>query len=144
MAMLIPFTSSSSPNSGMTMDSVRYPCAMVLPNGPAAARCGSTWIHGWSPVASAKVLTRSWVTSSQPVLPRSAPACALSSSRPFMIVVMPVFLLRAGQSAGPVGLAQRLLEDLAGRGPWQAAGEPDGLGDLVPGEPAVQESEDLL
>src|ERR1017187_3743239 len=35
MAMLIPLTSSSSPNSGMTMDSVRYPCATVLPNGPA-------------------------------------------------------------------------------------------------------------
>ena len=31
---------------------MRYPCAMVPPKGPAAARSGSTWIHWWSPVAS--------------------------------------------------------------------------------------------
>ena len=33
----------------------------VVPNGPAAARTGSTWIHWWSPVASANRSIRSCV-----------------------------------------------------------------------------------
>src|SRR5215475_13745806 len=86
--MLTPATSTSWLSSGMTRDRVRYPCAMVPPNGPAAALSRSTWIHWWSPVASAKALTGSWVISSQPVCPRSAPASALSSSRPLAVVVM--------------------------------------------------------
>jgi hypothetical protein len=35
---------------------------MVVPNGPAAARAVSTWIHWWSPVASAKALICAWST----------------------------------------------------------------------------------
>jgi hypothetical protein len=35
------------------------PWAMGAPNGPAFARSGSTWIHWWSLVASAK----SWIRS---------------------------------------------------------------------------------
>ena len=34
---------------------------MATPKGPSLARSGSTWIHWWSSVASAKRLTRSWV-----------------------------------------------------------------------------------
>src|SRR4051794_12843658 len=53
---------------------------MVPLNGPSWARSTSTWIHWWSPVASAKASTRSWVTSSHPVVPRSSPTAASSSS----------------------------------------------------------------
>ena len=43
-------------------ESTRYPCAMVAPNGDSTrARSGSTWIHWWSPVASANRSIRSWV-----------------------------------------------------------------------------------
>ncbi len=52
----------------------------------AAARSASMWIHWWSPVASAKRLTRSWVTSSHALLPRSFPARALISSSPFAVL----------------------------------------------------------
>ena len=34
---------------------------MATPKGPLLARSGSTWIHWWSSVASAKRFTRSWV-----------------------------------------------------------------------------------
>jgi hypothetical protein len=40
-------------------DRVRYPCAIGPPNGLDLARSGSTWIHWWSPVASAKRFTLS-------------------------------------------------------------------------------------
>ena len=43
------------------------------PNGPAAARSRSTWIHWWSPVASANASMRSCVTSSQEDGPSSSP-----------------------------------------------------------------------
>ena len=46
-------------------DSVRNPWAIGPPKGPAFARSTLTWIHWWSPVASANWLTRSWVISSQ-------------------------------------------------------------------------------
>src|SRR4051812_1817029 len=54
---------------------------MVPPNGPAFAFSTSTWIHCWSPVASANALTRSWVISSQPVVPISVPAADSSSAK---------------------------------------------------------------
>src|SRR5258706_12343499 len=56
-----------------TRDRLRYPCATVLPNGPCAARSGSTWIHWWSPVASANASMRSCGTSTQDEGPNSAP-----------------------------------------------------------------------
>src|SRR4051812_35533958 len=52
---------------------------MVPPNGPLLARSGSTWIHWWSPVASANMFTWSWVTSCQSLEPRCSPSCALRS-----------------------------------------------------------------
>src|SRR5207237_2160145 len=54
-------------------DSVRYPWPIVVPNGPAAARSGSTWIHWWSPVASANASIFSCGTSIQDEGPNSAP-----------------------------------------------------------------------
>ena len=54
---------------------------MVAPNGPVAARSGSTWIHWWSPVASANRSMRSWSISTQSEVPRSVPVAAATSSR---------------------------------------------------------------
>src|SRR5215213_6556108 len=64
---------------------------MGAPKGPSAARSTSTWIHWWSSVASAKVFTRPWVISCQPVTPRSFPARARSPSRPLTNVVVPPY-----------------------------------------------------
>src|SRR5918994_2368339 len=44
---------SASANIGTTSESVRKPCAIVVPNGPAAACSGSVWIHCASSVARA-------------------------------------------------------------------------------------------
>src|SRR5947209_10717628 len=55
------------------------------------ARSGSTWIHWWSPVASANVLTASWVTSNHSLLPSSVPTSP-GSSLIVVVVVMPAFL----------------------------------------------------
>src|SRR5947209_13825748 len=52
---------------------------MVAPDGPVRARSGSTWIHWWSPVASANRSTRSWVTGSQSLYPRCSPTALVSS-----------------------------------------------------------------
>ena len=46
---------------------------MVVPNGPAAARAGSTWIHCGSSVAAANASIRSCVTSIQELRPEFAP-----------------------------------------------------------------------
>src|SRR5690348_11398575 len=46
---------------------------MVRPKGPFAARSGSTWIHWWSPVASANASIRCCGTSIQLEGPNSAP-----------------------------------------------------------------------
>ncbi len=54
---------------------------MVPPDGPVAALSTSTWIHWWSPVASAKVSTRAWSMVTQSVLPRSSPEAAATSSK---------------------------------------------------------------
>src|SRR5690348_7299194 len=53
---------------------------MVPPNGPWAACSTSTWIHWWSPVASAKASTRSCSMVSQSLEPSSSPTASDSSS----------------------------------------------------------------
>src|SRR3954470_1360703 len=68
-------------------DSVKYPWAMVPPNGVSFARSGSTWIHWWSPVTSAKASMSFWVTSCHSLAPRSWPSYFLSSSIPVMVVM---------------------------------------------------------
>ena len=55
---------------------------MRPPKGPAFARSGSTWIHCWSPVASANPCTRSWVISSQSLSPTWRPTSASNPSTP--------------------------------------------------------------
>src|SRR6266850_7236355 len=55
---------------------------MVVPNGDSRrARSTSTWIHWWSPVASANWSMRSCVTSSQSLTTTSCPTFAANSSR---------------------------------------------------------------
>src|SRR5215217_1128483 len=58
---------------------------MVPPKGVSFARSGSTWIHWWSPVASAKASMSFWDTSCQPETPSSSPSACLSSSSPVMV-----------------------------------------------------------
>src|SRR2546423_246667 len=94
-------------------DSVRYPWAIVVPNGPAPARSGSTWIHWWSPVASANASMRDCGTSIQDEGPNSAPG--LSS-----LVIAPPYDRRRPGVAGARSEQEHELSlvELAGaRGP---------------------------
>lgn len=45
MPMRVPRKSKAVSKSRGNSDSVRKPCAMVAPNGPALALSASTWIH---------------------------------------------------------------------------------------------------
>src|SRR3954452_23228213 len=64
------------------------PCAIGPPYGLSAlARSTSTWIHWWSPVASAKRLTASWVTSYQSLVPSSWPTRPGSSAMVVVVVM---------------------------------------------------------
>jgi hypothetical protein len=76
---VLPIAMADSKNFGSS-DSVRKPCAIGAPNGPARARSTSTWIHWWSPVASANRLTCSWVMVSQSLTATSWPTSGGSSS----------------------------------------------------------------
>src|SRR5438093_8918054 len=76
-------TTSADCASRGNSDSVRKPCAMVVPNGPPAARSRSTWIHWWSPVASANASMRSCDTSIQDEGPNSAPASSSLMAPPY-------------------------------------------------------------
>src|SRR5271156_6502630 len=83
------------------------------------ARSTSTWIHWWSPVASAKVLTRSWVTSSQSDTPTSVPTRRGSSAiSTASIDVAPS--VRGARSddprafLAPIGVADQPLVEFAG------------------------------
>src|SRR5215217_6919065 len=58
---------------------------MVPPNGVSFARSGSTWIHWWSPVTSAKASMSFWVTSCQPGVPRTSPSASLSPASPVIV-----------------------------------------------------------
>src|SRR3954447_26632669 len=60
---------------------------MVPPKGVSLARSGSTWIHWWSPVTSAKASMSFCVTSCQSLAPRSLPSYFLSSSIPVIVVM---------------------------------------------------------
>ena len=67
-AIIVMGTGEVKMNSGSEVHG-----AMLVPNGPCAARCGSTWIHWWSPVASANRSICAWVTSTQSVTATSCP-----------------------------------------------------------------------
>src|SRR5215471_17611861 len=97
-------------------ESVRNPWAIVVPNGPCAAFSGSTWIHWWSPVASANSLMRSCVTSSQLLGPKVSPAFTRASLRAFAgrEIVRQFVLVRArGDERRLQALQDRLLGDHA-------------------------------
>src|SRR5262249_47681194 len=68
------WTSSSVEAIRGTSDSVRKPWAIVLPPGISRlARSTSTWIHWWSPVASANLSIIAWSTVIQSDGPSSVP-----------------------------------------------------------------------
>src|SRR3954470_2074925 len=67
-------------------DNVRKPCAIVPLNGPSLARSGSTWIHWWSPVASANWFTCSCVIVRHPLYPRCCPTRLCTPSTPSTVV----------------------------------------------------------
>src|SRR5215210_4667389 len=67
----------SSPGNS---ESVRYPCAIVPPKGPPAARCGSTCIHWWSSVASANWSIRACSTVTHSEGPKVSPFAAANSA----------------------------------------------------------------
>jgi hypothetical protein len=77
--MRAPSMANAASMKSGSSDRVRKPWAMVVPNGPSAARCGSVWIHWWSPVASANRFTCAWVTSIQSVTATSCPMQAATS-----------------------------------------------------------------
>src|SRR3954447_14141738 len=97
--MAKPVTRTTSLSSAGASDSVRYPWAIGPPKGPLFARSTSTWIHWWSPVASANRLTASWVTSNQSLLPSSWPVRPDSS--PMVVVVVMRSPPRVGQDVVP-------------------------------------------
>src|ERR671916_1761019 len=104
---------------------------MGPPNGLSrVALSTSTWIHWWSPVASANRSTRSWVTSNQSLVPSAVPTAARSSSSDSNTVCAIVIL-----SSGPGAPGSRVLgadaHDLAGHVRRVVAGEEgDNRGDL--------------
>src|SRR3954447_4240916 len=78
-------------------DSVSSPCAIVVPSGLSFARSGSTWIHCWSPVASANASIFSCGTSIQLDRPNSAPGVRAVS------VIPPPYDTRSPGGAGAGG-----------------------------------------
>src|SRR3990170_5173642 len=94
---------------------------MVFPKGPPFARSGSTWIHWWSPVASANRSICSWVTVCQSEKPRWVPTAFCNCSMPwktFTAYSSRVSGLTVGSTLRTAGDEQ----DLAG-------GEPGALAD---------------
>jgi hypothetical protein len=65
----IPSTCTVRSSSPGSREATRRPCATVPPKGPAAARCGSVWIHWRSLARPAKAETSSWVIGSSSVVP---------------------------------------------------------------------------
>src|SRR5688572_1372478 len=91
---------------------------MGAPNGPAAARAGSTWIHWWSPVASANSSMRSCSMVTHSVGSSSAP---MWSRRPAGVGTWRVILPRRSGLGGGRDLVEQgehrvVVGGLAGRG----------------------------
>src|SRR5262245_41144877 len=114
----------SLPRKGIS-ESVRYPWAMVLPNGPCAAFSASTWIHWWSPVASANWSICSWVTVCHAPWPRCSPLTAASSSRLAKIRMGASVLWPAGHVDHLAGHESGLVADKERRQGGDVLGLPD-------------------
>ncbi len=101
---------------------------MAPPKGPVLARSGSTWIHWWSPVASANRLTRSWVIVCHSEWPSCLPASSWKASTPSTVVVMGALLAVVGGPCQPCRDATNAeAAHYAGRGdpcPRARAGDP--------------------
>src|SRR5215203_4118189 len=88
MPIRAPSTLITSDSNIGSIESDRYPCAIVVPNGPCAAMSLSTWIHWWSPVASANrsmcrcsIVCQSLVPSSRSPAWRSAGVSVVATTR---------------------------------------------------------------
>src|SRR5215210_9172615 len=77
----------SWPSSPGSSDSVRYPCAIVPPKGPPAARCGSTCNHWWSSVASANWSMRACSTVTHSEGPKVSPFAAANSAMEWKVLI---------------------------------------------------------
>src|SRR5215213_2641143 len=87
MPILKPSDWNSRGRNASSRQSVRFPCAIVVPNGLSVlARSTSTWIHWWSRETSANLLMSSWLTLRQSLGPSVWPTSSLSSSIPFTVV----------------------------------------------------------
>src|SRR6478735_2437243 len=107
MAIRTPSTCRISAMNADAREIVRYPWAMVVPNGPALPRSGSTWIHWWSSVASANRSTCRWVMARHSPVPRcgwSVARAIRSVGRATRVVIDGV--LRFERCCGRVGIAQ--------------------------------------
>src|SRR3954451_13204171 len=93
---------------------------MVPPNGVSLARSGSTWIHWWSPVASAKASMSFWETPCQSETPSSSPSAALSSSNPVIV--------RMAGNCMPAQPPEASCPARAGRRWWRATAADGRLG----------------
>src|SRR6266540_1502891 len=111
MPIVMPSTRQICAPSIGTSDNVRYPCAIVVPNGPFAAFSGSTWIHWWSPVASANVSICCCVTVCQSLWPRCSPFAAANSSSPSKTRMLTPFGRSEGSVPGAAGDVHHLAGD---------------------------------
>src|SRR6266550_3578990 len=144
--MTASLTDTTSPSSMGSIDRVRYPCATVVPNGPFAAASGSTWIHWWSPVASAKRLICSCVISCQSLVPSSrSPDCSSSSMVSVVVTCsslphrLTARLVHRGEHSGRRGPVREAVADL----PQQRAWVPTLVAcEQFPGFPAAQHVDD--
>src|SRR6476619_2931049 len=116
---------------------------MVPPKGPALARSTSTWIHWWSPVASAKASTRSWVISNQSVVPRSAPIASVSSSKVVKVRMPGTYPAAHGSVLQAPGVRHGRGDDGA-VGAAYAVPDPRGRVARQPGALPVQRYDDRL
>src|SRR5689334_6123014 len=103
MPIFASATRITSMSSAGSSDSDRYPCAIVPPNGPAFAASGSTWIHWWSPVASANWLTRSCSTFTHGLEPRSRSSLDASSAKVSSVAIRLCRLSRRCAQGLPAG-----------------------------------------
>src|SRR3954447_4791485 len=138
MPRVTPFTGSIPADRNGISDSGRYPWAIGPPLS-LVARSTSTWIHWWSPVASANRTTISWVTCTQSVGASSRPTRLLAPSTPSRVIG----LLTGSPPVGAGGGSGRLGGDplrpaqvgLAGRAAVQLREDEEFGGPLVVGEP---------
>src|SRR5436190_20731229 len=96
----------------VSIDRVRKPWAIVVPNGVAFARSGSTWMNWWSWVMSANWSIWLWVTSNHSPVPSSLPTSALKCSNAFAAASLMGIDPRASDRPQP--RVELVVDELAG------------------------------